>query len=113
MVKRSRTLPHLYLRNNGKKAKYTSSGGGNTPKPPYRDRKEHAEKLQRKIGEAIEKARQQLESRLSEIAVGQPGFYLEFEVTKDDANALLLKAWQIDGKSLNLFPLNLLLSKKI
>ena len=87
MVKRSRTLPHLYLRNNGKKAKYTSSGGGNTPKPPYRDRKEHAEKLQRKIGEAIEKARQQLESRLSEIAVGQPGFYLEFEVTKDDANA--------------------------
>ncbi|CCQ65888.1 hypothetical protein CWATWH0402_1144 [Crocosphaera watsonii WH 0402] len=88
MVKRSRTLPHLYLRNNGKKAKYTSAsrGGGKTT-PPYRNRKEHAEKLERKIGEAIEKARQQLESRLSEIAVGQPGFYLEFEVTKDDANA--------------------------
>ncbi|MDJ0508881.1 MAG: S8 family peptidase [Crocosphaera sp.] len=88
MVKRSRTLPHLYLRNNGKKAKYTStSSGGRKTSPPYRARKEHAEKLQRKIGEAIEKARQQLESRLSEIAVGKPGFYLEFEVKKDDANA--------------------------
>ncbi len=88
MVKRSLTLPHLYLRNNGKKAKYTSAsrGGGKTT-PPYRNRKEHAEKLERAIGEAIEKARQQLESRLSEIAVGKPGFYLEFEVTKDDANA--------------------------
>ncbi|MDJ0729265.1 MAG: S8 family peptidase [Crocosphaera sp.] len=87
MVKRSRTLPHLYLRNNGKKVKYTSARTPRPPKPPYRNRKEHAEKLERAIGEAIEKARQQLESRLSEIAVGQRGFYLEFEVTKDQANA--------------------------
>ncbi|WP_107667414.1 S8 family peptidase [Cyanothece sp. BG0011] len=88
MVKSSRKLPHLYLRNNGKKVNYTSTfSGGRKISPPYRNRKEHAEKLQRQIGEAIEKARQQLESRLSEIAVGKPGFYLEFEVTKDQANA--------------------------
>ncbi|MDJ0845954.1 hypothetical protein [Crocosphaera sp.] len=88
MVKRSRTLPHLYLRNNGKKVNYTSTFSGvRKTSPPYRNRVEHAEKLQRKIGEAIEKARRQLESRLSEIAVGKPGFYLEFEVTKDQANA--------------------------
>ncbi len=87
MVKRSRNLPHLYLRNNGRSEKYTSTRNPRPPKPPYRNRAEHAKKLESAIGEAIENSRQQLESRLSDIAVGQPGFYLEFEVTKDKANA--------------------------
>lgn len=90
MSQRSRRLPHLYLRNNDKFRKsvnYTSPRSFNPPPPPDRNRIEHAAKLELAIGEAITKARQQLESRLSEIAVGQPGFYLEFQVTKDDANA--------------------------
>jgi len=90
MSQRSRRLPHLYLRNNDKfrkSADYTSPRSVNAPPPPDRNRIEHAAKLELAIGEAITKARQQLESRLSEIAVGQPGFYLEFQVTKDDANA--------------------------
>jgi hypothetical protein len=90
MSQRSRRLPHLYLRNNDKfreSVNYTSPRSVNPPPPPDRNRIEHAAKLELAIGEAITKARQQLESRLSEIAVGQPGFYLEFQVTKDDANA--------------------------
>jgi hypothetical protein len=80
----------LYLRNNPRfrsSINYTSPRSVNAPPPPDRNRIEHAAKLELAIGEAITKARQQLESRLSEIAVGQPGFYLEFQVTKDDANA--------------------------
>jgi hypothetical protein len=87
MPQRPRNRPHLYLRNNGKSENYTPPQSGNTPPLLFRNRIEHAAKLERAIGEAITKARQQLESRLSEIAVGQPGFYLEFEVTKDQANA--------------------------
>lgn len=90
MSQRSRRLPHLYLRNNPRfrsSINYTSPRSVNAPPPPDRNRIEHAAKLELAIGEAITKARQQLESRLSEIAVGQPGFYLEFQVTKDDANA--------------------------
>ncbi|UZO77426.1 MULTISPECIES: hypothetical protein [Microcystis] len=90
MSQRSRRLPHLYLRNNDKfrkSADYTSPRSVNAPPPPDRNRIEHAAKLELAIGEAITKARQQLESRLSAIAVGQPGFYLEFQVTKDQANA--------------------------
>jgi len=90
MSQRSRRLPHLYLRNNPRfrsSINYTSPRSVNAPPPPDRNRIEHAAKLELAIGEAITKARQQLESRLSEIAVGQPGFYLEFQVTKDQANA--------------------------
>lgn len=87
MSQRSRKHPHLYLRNNGTSVSYTSPRTPNTPPPPERNRTEHATKLQLAIGEAITQARQQLESRLSGIAVGKPGFYLEFEVTKDQANA--------------------------
>jgi hypothetical protein len=88
MTRNNRSLPHLYLRNHAKSEKYQpkKSGGGNI-QVPYRDRAKHAAKLELAIGQAIVEARQQLESRLSEIAVGQPGFYLEFEVTKDKANA--------------------------
>ena len=90
MSQRSRRLPHLYLPNNPRfrsSINYTSPRSVNAPPPLDRNRIEHAAKLELAIGEAITKARQQLESRLSEIAVGQPGFYLEFQVTKDQANA--------------------------
>ncbi|BAQ67122.1 S8 family peptidase [Geminocystis sp. NIES-3709] len=89
MSQTPRNRPHLYLRNNDQfrqSIDYTSPRSGNTPPPPDRNRIKHATKLEGAIGKAIAKARQQLESRTSEIAVGQPGFYLEFEVTKDQAN---------------------------
>lgn len=87
MPQRTRNRPHLYLRNNGKSESYKPQGRGSNPPPPLRDRAKHAHKLEQAIGEAIAKARQQLESRLTEMAVGQPGFYLEFKVSADKANA--------------------------
>lgn len=90
MSQNPRNRPHLYLRNNEQfrqsidykpiKISYPSLS------LPSRNKTEHAAKLEGAIGEAIAKARQQLESRTPEIAVGQPGFYLEFEVTNDQAN---------------------------
>ncbi|MDJ0598697.1 MAG: S8 family peptidase [Crocosphaera sp.] len=86
MAKYSRNLAHLYLRNHGKKAKYTNSDEEYTPLPLRRNRQKHAEKLERAVSKAIKKARQQLKSRASQIAVGKPGFYLEFEINKDTTN---------------------------
>ncbi len=90
MSQTPRNRPHLYLRNNDRfrqSIDYKPRRFPRTPPSlPSRNRIEHAAKLEGAIGEAIAKARQQLESPSSEIAVGQPGFYLEFEVTKDQAN---------------------------
>ncbi len=79
-----RELPHLYLRNNGKSEKYRPKGRGVTPPPPNRDRQKHAEKLKQAIEEAIFKANQQLNTREPDIAVGESGFYLEFQVQNSD-----------------------------
>ncbi len=88
MSNRTRNLPHLYLRNNGKSERYRPrGGGGGNPPPPNRNRQEHADKLKKAIEEAIVKANQQLKARESDIAVGDPGFYLEFQIQADKANA--------------------------
>ena len=87
MPNRPRKLPHLYLRNHGKSERYTSSKNPPiSPPPPERERVLHAEKLNLAIGQAIIKARQQLNSREPDIAVGEAGFYLEFAVCADKAN---------------------------
>ena len=86
MSNRPRNLPHLYLRNNGKSEKYRPRGGGGNPPPPNRDRQKHAEKLKQAIEEAIVNANQQLNTREPDIAVGEPGFYLEFQIQADKAN---------------------------
>lgn len=83
MSNRTCNLPHLYLRNNGKSERYRSRPG-RTPPPPNRDRQKHAEKLKQAIEEAIVKANQQLNTREPDIAVGEPGFYLEFQVQNSD-----------------------------
>jgi len=88
MSNRTRNLPHLYLRNNGKSERYRPrGGGGGNPPSPNRNRQEHADKLKQAIEEAIVKANQQLKARESDIAVGDPGFYLEFQIQADKANA--------------------------
>ncbi len=87
MPDRSRDLPHLYLPDSGESEKYTARGGGKTRRPPLRDRVEHAKALEQAIGQALVEARKQLESRELEIATSQAGFYLEFQVQADEANA--------------------------
>jgi hypothetical protein len=86
MSNRTRNLPHLYLRNNGKSERYRPRGGGGNPPPPNRDRQKHAEKLKQAIEEAIVNANQQLNTREPDIAIGEPGFYLEFQIQADKAN---------------------------
>jgi hypothetical protein len=89
MSDRSRKFPHIYLPNNGESEKYTRppKGGGDDSPPPLRDRVEHARALELSIGTAIQQARQQMDSREPNIAAGVPGFYLEFQVLADGANA--------------------------
>ncbi len=88
MSDRSRKFPHIYLSDKGKSEKYTRPpGGGDDSPPPLRDRVEHAQALELSIGTAIQKARQQMDSREPGIAAGAPGFYLEFQILADGANA--------------------------
>ncbi|MFP4122994.1 S8 family peptidase [Coleofasciculus sp.] len=87
MVDQSRDRPHIYLPDSGESENYTSPRTGTTPPPPPRDRERHANELARAIGRSLLKARQQLDSREPEIATGKPGFYLEFQVLTDQANA--------------------------
>lgn len=83
-----RKFPHIYLSENGQSESYTrpKSGGGSSDNP-QRDRSVHAENLERLIGQAMQEARQQINSREPEIAAGIPGFYLEFQVQADNVNA--------------------------
>jgi Subtilase family len=87
MSDKSRKFPHIYLAENGKSEKYTGLGGGNTPLAPDRDRMTHAQFLEQTIGLAIQAAHQQLSSRDPSVAAGLPGFYLEFQILADKANA--------------------------
>ncbi|MFN7715835.1 MAG: S8 family peptidase [Pseudanabaenaceae cyanobacterium] len=84
MSDQSRNLPHLYLSGNGESENYTSRGGA--IQPPIRDREDHATALQQALNQAINEARQNLNSRDPEIAVGNPGFYLEFQIHSDNMN---------------------------
>jgi hypothetical protein len=89
MFDQSRRFPHIYLPENGESQNYTrpKQGGGGSPLPPERDRAAHARALEIAIGRALHEARQQLDSREPDIAAGVPGFYLEFQVQADGANA--------------------------
>lgn len=88
MSDQSRRFPHIYLPENGESEKYTRpQSGGGSPSHPQRDRAVHARALELAIGKAIQKARQQLDSRQPEVAAGVPGFYLEFQVQADGASA--------------------------
>lgn len=82
-----RRFPHIYLPENGESEKYTRPGNPVTPPPPDRDRVAHARTLEQAISLALQEARQQLNSRVPDVAAGVPGFYLEFQVQADKANA--------------------------
>ena len=87
MSEQSRSFPHIYLPKNGKSEKYTSPGTNVSPPSPERSRAAHARALEIAIVRAIQEARQQLDSRQPKVAAGVPGFYLEFQVQADKANA--------------------------
>ncbi|MEM7590124.1 MAG: S8 family serine peptidase, partial [Cyanobacteria bacterium P01_A01_bin.83] len=83
-----RNLPHFYWSEEVKPEKYTSLGiPVPTPPNPERDRAKHAQILERAIGTALQEARTQLDGRDPNIAKGEPGFYLEFQVKADSVNA--------------------------
>ena len=86
MAERPREFPHLYLRGGGRSERYTTRGSGRTPLPPHRDREAHARKLERALDAAISAAQQQRAQRGGQL--GEPGFYLEFELTPADLVAV-------------------------
>ena len=80
------SLPHIYLEGHGKKERYVSpirGGGGRTPQ---RDREEHAQKLEAMLRVAVEEA--SIKERNPEISGGTPGFYLDFEISKEQKSTL-------------------------
>ena len=88
MPERDRNLPHFYWAKKGEAQNYTRVKQKFDKLPnPERDREQHAKILEQAIGTALKQARQQLDERNSNIAKGEPGFYLEFQVKADAARA--------------------------
>lgn len=86
-----RNLNHIYLTDNGQREQFTwPRGGGGEVVLPHRDRAAHAERLQEALTTAIAAAAEQAAARNPEIAGGQSGFYLEFDIGKEQ-RALLDK----------------------
>lgn len=88
MAKAPRDRPHFLVQGGGESEIYTSPRRGNSGLPPARVRAAHAAKLKQALGVAIAGARQQLEARSPDVAEGEPGFYLDFEVPVDHQAAL-------------------------
>ncbi|MEH2060036.1 MAG: S8 family peptidase [Nostoc sp.] len=86
-----RNLPNFYIVVKGDSQDYTYPGGGGSKKSfPHRNRIEHAETLQQAFEKALENYQQQKLLREPELAVGEAGFYLEFQVQKSELKAIEL-----------------------
>ncbi|MEG4004689.1 S8 family peptidase [Microcoleus sp. Pol11C1] len=91
MPKYQRNLPNFYIVVKGDSQNYTYRGGGGNKKSfPPRNRIEHAETLQQALEKALENYQQQKLLREPEIAVGEAGFYLEFQLPKSELKAVEL-----------------------
>ena len=79
-----RTLPHIYLPGHGQREEFTSPrrGGGDGNIPP-RDRARHARQITRALTQALAAAEQQINARDAGISGGTTGFYLEFDIPKE------------------------------
>lgn len=84
-----RTLSHIYLQGHGQREDFTSprSGGGD-PNIPPRDRVQHALQIERALTQALEAANEQIAARDVEIAGGAKGFYLEFDILREQQSLL-------------------------
>lgn len=80
MADYKRNLPNFFIPKHGVSEKYKS------PKPPpvktlpSRNREEHAEVLRQAFSRVMDNVEQQKSRREEELAVGEPGFYLEFQL---------------------------------
>jgi Subtilase family len=83
-----RNRPHLHLEGGGKKEAYTSPRLVVSGLPPVRARAAHAARLRQAIGTAVAQARQQIAAREEGVAIGEPGFYLQFDIAFDDQSAV-------------------------
>jgi len=91
MPKYQRNLPNFYIVVKGDSQNYTYRGGGGNKKSfPPRNRIEHAETLQQALEKALENYQQQKLGREPELAVGEAGFYLEFQLPKSELKAVEL-----------------------
>ncbi|QLE56962.1 S8 family peptidase [Nostoc sp. TCL26-01] len=86
-----RNLPNFYIVVKGDSQSYTYPTKPVNKKPlPYRNRIKHAENLQQAFEKALENYQQQKPLREAELAVGEVGFYLEFQIQKSELKAVEL-----------------------
>jgi hypothetical protein len=84
-----RDLSHIHLHNQGQQARFTWPAGGGTPmRLPSRDRDHHADHLKRSLKNAMAAAQKQQSTRDADISGGASGYYLEFEIGKDQRQAI-------------------------
>jgi hypothetical protein len=89
MPDNQRNLPNFYITENGVSETYTRppKGGGNKTYP-QRNRLEHAEALRQAFEQVLENYQQQKLLRESELAIGESGFYVEFQVPESELEAV-------------------------
>lgn len=88
MARAPRDRPHFHLEGGGQSEIYTSPRRGSSGLPPARARAAHAARLEQALGAAIAGARRQLAAREADVAEGEPGFYLDFDLPVDHQAAL-------------------------
>ena len=80
MARAPRNRPHLHLDGGGQSEPYTSPRVVITGLPPARVRAAHAQQLERAMGRALSQARRRMAAREEDVAEGERGFYLQFEI---------------------------------
>lgn len=85
-----RSHPHIYLPGHGRAQDYTAHPpkGGSNATVPARDRYAHADQLTKALTGALQAAEAQLAQRDRAVAGGNPGFYLEFELSESQTGIL-------------------------
>ncbi len=86
---KQRNLRHIYLSGHGRREQFTRpSGGGGEVTIPERNRAQHAKLLEQALKKAISAADEQVAARNPDIAGGASGFYLEFDIAREQKGIL-------------------------
>jgi len=83
-----RELSHFHLPGNGDSESFISPVRPQTGLPPPRARAQHAAFLFQAAASAVAHGRARIQQRDPQIAVGQPGFYLEFAIPAEHLSAV-------------------------